>query len=268
MFLFKNGYTTRGNMKLKLYKYLPFDEGAKCLLKNGTMKFSSYDTFNDPFDCVVSYDLEEARKYISSRKDLLKAAGERIGLSPAKRLQSKGVMLKRLEHSLDNGIASNDIAKEWGVCCLSSRPDNILMWSHYADNHQGLLIEFTTDQNHVGVVTAPEYYLTAWPIEYKEIMPVRKLGVRDFDAVKEQFLCKSLDWAYEKEHRCLSHRNGPGIYPFDKKMVTKVVAGVKMTDENFIKLKQLIGEFEISAGTEIELKKAEMVKGKYQLSIV
>ncbi|MGR2823910.1 DUF2971 domain-containing protein, partial [Vibrio vulnificus] len=261
-------YTTRDSMKLKLYKYLPFNDGAKCLLKDGTMKFSSYDTFNDPFDCVVSYDLDEADKYMSSRKDLIKAAGDRIGLSPAKRLQNKGVMLKRLEHSLVSGAASNDIAKEWGVCCLSSQADNILMWSHYADNHQGLLIEFTTDQNHIGMVTNPEYYLTAWPIEYTEKMPVRKLGVRDFEAVKEQFLRKSIDWAYEKEHRCLSHRKGPGIYPFDKTMVTKVVAGVRMSDEDFIKLKQLVEQFEISAGTKVELKRAEMVKGKYQLNVV
>ncbi|MGR3033902.1 hypothetical protein ABMX69_22885, partial [Vibrio vulnificus] len=35
-------YTTRDSMKLKLYKYLPFNDGAKCLLKDGTMKFSSY----------------------------------------------------------------------------------------------------------------------------------------------------------------------------------------------------------------------------------
>ncbi|EJL6601152.1 DUF2971 domain-containing protein [Vibrio cholerae] len=255
-------------MKLKLYKYLPFDQGAKCLLKDGTMKFSSYDTFNDPFDCVVSYDLEEAENYMSSRKDLIKAAGDKIGLSPAKRLQNRRVMLKRFEHSLVNGKASRDIAKDWGVCCLSSRPDNILMWSHYADNHKGLLVEFTTDQNHIGIVTDPEFYLTAWPIEYTENMPVRKISVRDFEAVKEQFLCKSMDWAYEKEHRCLSHRNGPGIYPFDKTMVTKVIAGLKMSDADFIELKQLVAQFEADAGTRIEFKRAEMVKGKYQLNVV
>ncbi|EOX1542477.1 DUF2971 domain-containing protein, partial [Vibrio cholerae] len=259
---------TRDKMELKLYKYLPFDNGAKCLLKDGTLKFSSYDTFNDPFDCVVSYDLEEAERYMSSRKDLIKAVGDKIGLSPAKRLQNRRMMLKRLERSLINGTASSDLAKEWGVCCLSSRPDNILMWSHYADNHKGLLIEFTTNQNHAGMMTAPEYYLAAWPIEYTENMPVRKLSVRDFDAVKEQFLCKSIDWAYEKEHRCLSYRNGPGIYPFDKTMVTRVIAGVRMSEENFIELKRLVEQFEASAGTKVELKRAEMVKGKYQLNVV
>ncbi|ENM3764390.1 DUF2971 domain-containing protein [Vibrio cholerae] len=255
-------------MELKLYKYLPFDNGAKCLLKDGTLKFSSYDTFNDPFDCVVSYDLEEAERYMSSRKDLIKAVGDKIGLSPVKRLQNRRMMLKRLERSLINGTASSDLAKEWGVCCLSSRPDNILMWSHYADNHKGLLIEFTTNQNHAGMMTAPEYYLAAWPIEYTENMPVRKLSVRDFDAVKEQFLCKSIDWAYEKEHRCLSYRNGPGIYPFDKTMVTRVIAGVRMSEENFIELKRLVEQFEASARTKVELKRAEMVKGKYQLNVV
>ncbi|PMH28639.1 hypothetical protein BCU71_19980 [Vibrio lentus] len=255
-------------MKLKLYKYLPFDEGARYLLQNGTIKFSSYETFNDPFDCVVSYDLDEAEDYVSSRKDLIKKAGDKIGLSPAKRLQNKKIMLKRLERFLDSGVASSNIAKRWGVCCLSSRPDNILMWSHYADNHRGLLVEFTTDQNQVGVVTNPEYYLTSWPIKYTENMPTRSLRVRDFDAVQEQFLCKSEDWAYEKEHRCLSHHNGPGIYSFDKKMVTKVIAGVKMPKQDIHELRELVKQFEISADTHVEFKQAEMIKGKYQLNVV
>jgi hypothetical protein len=255
-------------MKLKLYKYLPFNEGAKSLFRDGTMKFSSYETFNDPFDCVVSYDLKKAEKYLSKRKDLLKAAGKQNGLSPAQRILQKSVMIKRVENALANGDASDEIARGWGVCCLSSTPDNILMWSHYADSHRGLLVEFTTDQNHEGMLTNPEFYLTAWKIKYTENMPVRDLSIRSFDAVKEQFLCKSKDWAYENEYRSLSHCRGPGIYPFDKSMVTRVVAGAKMSDENFDELKQLVEQFVKSTGIAIVLKRAEMVTGKYKINIL
>jgi hypothetical protein len=48
----------------------------------------------------------------------------------------------------------------------------------------------------------------------------------------------------------------------------KVVAGVKMSDENFTKLKQLVEQFETFSGTKIEFERAEMVKGKYQLNFV
>ena len=33
-----------------------------------------------------------------------------------------------------------------GIFSLSKVPDNILMWSHYADSHKGIVLEF--DSNH------------------------------------------------------------------------------------------------------------------------
>ena len=29
-----------------------------------------------------------------------------------------------------------------GILCLTSNPDSVVMWSHYADKHRGIVIEF------------------------------------------------------------------------------------------------------------------------------
>lgn len=36
----------------------------------------------------------------------------------------------------------NKIQKEIGVYCLTTVPDSILMWSHYANNHKGVCLEY------------------------------------------------------------------------------------------------------------------------------
>jgi hypothetical protein len=49
---------------LKVYKYLPFSDGSKYILSDGTMKFSRHSDFNDPFDCKATYDINESMQYV------------------------------------------------------------------------------------------------------------------------------------------------------------------------------------------------------------
>ncbi|HIF9075994.1 TPA: DUF2971 domain-containing protein [Photobacterium damselae] len=254
--------------KLKLYKYLPDSEGSLKVLLDGTLKFSSYDEFNDPFDCIVDYDVKSSIEYIKSRPELFKAAGDQNNLSPAKRLQMKNVMLKAIEKSLISGKLNNDISSKWGICCLSSICDNILMWSHYADNHRGFIVEFSTEQQKQGMVNNPEYYLASWPIKYSKEMPHRSLSTRDFDGVQEQFLTKSLDWEYENEYRCINHIKGAGVYKFDTSMITAVVVGVKMSEERALEIEKIVDELSLKIGKKIIFKRASMVKGKYELNVL
>ena len=37
------------------------------------------------------------------------------------------------------------VDRRFGVCALGERADSILMWSHYADEHAGICIEFDTE---------------------------------------------------------------------------------------------------------------------------
>ena len=134
-------------MKLSLYKYLAYDDGAKALIDNGTMKYSHYSEFNDPFDCVVSYDLKDSLDYYMSRKDLFKAAGDKLNYSPSERIQNKRKLLRNVEKSIVNGDFHNSILSNIGICCLSKVPDSILMWSHYANHHKGIVVEFNTYQD-------------------------------------------------------------------------------------------------------------------------
>lgn len=41
---------------IRLYKYLPFDEGSLRIITEGTIKFTLPSEVNDPFDCAPDYE--------------------------------------------------------------------------------------------------------------------------------------------------------------------------------------------------------------------
>ncbi|WP_459902584.1 DUF2971 domain-containing protein [Edwardsiella tarda] len=234
------------------------------IITDGTLKFSSRAEFNDPFDCIADYDLKQIERSLSSRDELFKVMLK--DLSPAKRISAKKRIINRMIGEEVREGYCNRIAEHWGICSLSTKNDSILMWSHYADKHQGFVVEFSTNQNENGCVDNPEYHLLSWPVEYSKRVPIRKMGDQDFSAVKDQFLYKADDWSYECEYRCLASKKGVGIHKINKKMISSVIFGVKMRSENINEVKDAIRLSGLEE--QIKLKRARMVKGKYALEIV
>jgi hypothetical protein len=88
--------------------------------------------------------------------------------------------------------------KSTGVLCLSEIADSLLMWSHYADRHRGIVIEFDADQATFNCRRGPKdefYHLRQ--VVYSEARP-STLDHHDGTTV---LLTKAPDWAYEREWR-------------------------------------------------------------------
>jgi len=258
-------------MITKIYKYVPFSEGSLCILNNGTIKYSHSNEFNDPFDCVVDYNIEETIKNISEREDLFERAAEQLGTGLDVIEEKKKIMLASLEESLTNKTPYDSVMDKIGICCFSLKPDNILMWSHYAENHKGFLVEFTTDQSNPDIVESTEKYLGGYLVEYSDKMPVRSLGLSECESSQEdlykQFLTKSAVWFYESEFRVLSLNKGPGIHQFCQNMVSAVIAGAKMGDAHIQILSDTVNNLSSKLQKNIGFSKAEMIKGKYALKL-
>ncbi|EJG0692408.1 DUF2971 domain-containing protein [Vibrio parahaemolyticus] len=250
---------------MKLYKYVPFSDGSKNILSNCTMKFSSAEEFNDPFDCVVSYDVEKSLEYALSRTDLL----ENAKMVFQGNVADEGKMIENLKSSLVSGDFTKSMTSSFGICSLSETFENILMWSHYADNHKGFVVEFETPTNFAEFLETPEYLLIAWAVQYKSDMPKVTMGKADgFEALAEQFLVKAKDWEYEQEHRCLAHIAGPGIHSFYPKLITGVIAGAKMSDADLNELQLLVKSFERKHDVSLSFKRAAKAKEQYRLEFV
>lgn len=85
-----------------------------------------------------------------------------------------------------------DISKSFflleGVISFTETRSNLLMWSHYAQKHSGLAIEFDVEN---------DFFKTIKRVRYDNIKP-NHIHPNDLENL---FFIKSDDWIYEKEHR-------------------------------------------------------------------
>ncbi|HHF3026692.1 TPA: DUF2971 domain-containing protein [Vibrio diabolicus] len=236
------------------------------VLKDQTLKFSSFDEFNDPFDCIAEYDVEASLEHFRKNPELYKQIGNAKGLSPAKRLQNKGIVDAGIKKEIESGALHHSVVKAVGILCLSHKDDNILMWSHYADNHKGFVVEFEVDSADAKYgAKAVVRTLIGYPVEYSENMPVITAAKGDFESLKKMFLTKSIDWEYESEYRVLTMDKGPGIHKFNGKLISRVIVGARASAENCAHLESLVDILRDKFGNNIVLDKATMIKGAYKL---
>jgi hypothetical protein len=94
-----------------------------------------------------------------------------------------------------------DFTKEICVCCFSKNMNEVLMWSHYADNHKGVCLEFEIDPK--------KYKGSLWEMKYDNKLTILdKVELHEDGTLKlniettGKFLStKFKNWAYEEELR-------------------------------------------------------------------
>lgn len=254
-----NGEVYFGNFK---YKYMPYGDGAKFLIENATIKFTDPREFNDPFDCMPSYSSESAMQLIETKKEIAKKAAKAMGLSPAQRIMSKGKMAANLRNAVNDGHWQDSIRRDVGVCSLTTKPCNLLMWAHYANNHTGLIAEFKNEiPSNPGLT---EEYLVAFHVSYQDTKPVIDLDKSDFN---HDLLIKGMDWKYEDEIRCLDVTRKAGIYNYRRELLESIILGCRFDPQKLIEVRELIEKVNREFGLKIKLYMAEMVKDKFKVFI-
>ncbi len=256
------------------YKYVPIDDsfkapfekkGSLSIIKDGTIRFSHPKIFNDPFDCYPDIDEKAISKAYEQDKEFFKKLGRRLNLSPAQRIQEKPKQLKKLEtapHSTD--ILNNEV----GICSLSRNPLNLLMWAHYATSHTGFVVEFSIPTESTLPVSdiMLKMLLVPFPVDYQEEKPI----VTSRGSFDKHFLTKGKTWEYEEEERVIDFIRKAGDHPYDRKRILKsVIAGMRMSDDDFAVLKNTVNEVNKELGINVTVHKAESskVKGKFALFV-
>lgn len=171
------------------YKYRDFKNIPRLLdvLKNGKLYASDFDKFNDPMDSFFEHKSEN-----------------KIFLDGMKEQKSKKKILS-----------------------LCKSPDNILMWTHYADEHRGMVIGVEiVDQN-------------VMHIKYRKELPLFDSLKRENERYKKSFLkkvltTKLLPWKYEEEVRVLSDLNEVNI------RIKEIFFGHKTSDTHINLINQCI----------------------------
>lgn len=99
------------------------------------------------------------------------------------------------------------------------------MWSHYADKHRGLVIEFDLSEERFGKVLHPVKYLP----------PTGRPSIPDphfFDHTDHRWLTfKSIEWKPEKETRLIHGFTGGQFLEFPVEAVKAIYFGIGMGEE-------------------------------------
>lgn len=204
----------QGSLPATLYCYKPVNEYTLDIFNSGTFWFSSPIGFNDPFDCKV-YPCTEST--VERVKKQLERNGETFTEESVRNLVTDEAVKK----------AVDKVMNDKGILCLTPHPDNILMWSHYADNHKGICLE-------LDVRACPEFFVYPVKVAYATEYPTFNLG-EDTNSI---YATKYKDWAYEDEIRILKDRVGK--HEFALLCLKSVIFGCCADEETKQKVKMAI----------------------------
>ncbi|RKD90463.1 DUF2971 domain-containing protein [Mangrovibacterium diazotrophicum] len=241
-----------------LYKYVNQDRVD--ILKNRKIRFTQYYNQNDPYDCTFALMPLDKEKEDAEEDDYR-----------AERAQ--------LEVYLEEKFS------QLGMLCLTEDPSNLLMWSHYAGNHKGMVIGFDTsnqffntteklyDHHYGGYDYLPtEGFGTVKSIEYLEKRKFAKIGEKI--RLHDIFFTKSVHWSYEKEYRIIKNINDfepveidSDIYllPFPINAITEIIIGAN-ADQMLYEDIRLIVQNDFK--DKVEIKKAKLKHTAFGLDYV
>ena len=286
------------NIPSSLYKYRHFETkllNPLEILKSGKIHLSAPTSFNDPFDCasqLIPGNIDQ-KFILESNPGLYK---KRFNLSDKEfngLMTSNNVIkdicrlvLRKLEQNnkkpprtdyikecekivKETSIWSSDKLRDSiNIASFSETNESILMWSHYAHNHEGFCIEYDFKKlginHHLTRFIFPVIYsqnvfdigksLSSSKKEFQDVMLNYSEGIEitdDYDESDVQMtklkfnnmllfqsaLNKSEEWTYEKEWRYLFKNENP----LEKKYFflpkpKAVYLGAKIKEDNLDKI--------------------------------
>jgi hypothetical protein len=123
---------------------------------------------------------------------------------------------------------------ESGVISFSMKNDSTLMWSHYADNHRGACLMFSSQK-------WPAMRPSLYPITYRIKRLSLKLDQKNFDdgqLYQAVILTKDQQWCYEQEWRVLGKSRGS--FSFPPEALVGIIFGYNMPDADKALLRQAV----------------------------
>jgi len=183
-----------------IYKYVSPERVLTCLpqVGNGVLRATQPVALNDPFECAVRSIFVEQ----SEEEGNLSLSEVLTSLHPVTPVREFEVAAARKKYGslFLRELFARQLSERFGVVSFGTRPDQLLMWSHYALNCSGFVIGYDVTQ--LAKLTKREGGLR--PVRYGESLP----PILDYPVLSEGNLngllsYKSSHWGYEQEWRMI-----------------------------------------------------------------
>lgn len=250
----------------KLYKYRAFNEFTDEIIIKSSLWYANPTRFNDPFDMSPSFRQKYSKREIKEHiKDFIKNC-ENTKNSPIEEQEKYRRKFENRSNTDQKFVAIRERLffeqiSSTGVVSLSKHNDSILMWSHYAENHKGLVFEFD--------YTGKKFDLHEFPhkVEYIDGYGLLSHAVSREERNKQMetiLLSKYNDWSYEGEYRIIDF-DFQGNKPFQKELLTKIIFGLRSSPEDMQSMVKLCRE---NGFEHVVFEKAEKIEGTFALKMV
>ncbi|PKP01669.1 MAG: hypothetical protein CVU11_14565 [Bacteroidetes bacterium HGW-Bacteroidetes-6] len=228
-----------------LFKYRSFkNENNLRTLFNFELFLSSTSLFNDPYEGAIPFIYDEAD--LTPDNIFLKLqemARKKYPTWPENKIHKHcfDAQQRDLFHD-ENHIKrvcedTNDfIRKNFGVLSLTSDPFNYLMWSHYANGHNGFCIGFDKHLLHKTVGGGLGHVI------YDTNIPRHKLFGDISEFYLKLLMTKSNVWEYENEYRLTKMHAANKVVKYPKEMIQKIYLGFKSSFNNRLQIIDFIKE--------------------------
>lgn len=207
-----------------LYQYRSINNFLFDSIDNNQLFLCNPFEFNDPFECRFA-EIRVTTAHLNSFIRFLKEEG--LFEKYLSNLNSSINPRVQILHNFFESI------KTMGISCFTTKADNALMWSHYANKHTGVCLEFDTLED-------INLFKDLYKVKYRNKRPAYNylkspLEIYDF------FSKKSRIWEYENEYRVIKQQMG--LHQFEKASLKRVIFGCNITTRSRNKvLKRLIGK--------------------------
>jgi hypothetical protein len=228
-----------------VYKYRNLNNNTREMIKNNTLHFANPLYFNDPFDTLINF-------YFEGDFDLLCKKFYDFGIKDYKGFAKT----LSIHNDFKEICKSNPHLINSSVTCFSENCDNILLWSHYANQHKGICLEYKTVSNDgYSCLTFDSTDIkTDHPVPMLKVNYVEK-PLEKINALFTKYFVEQLNdflstkfkiWEYENEIRCIIPNSNFKNYPnatLAKNVLTGVIFGMKVNEEEKNEIKNLVNSF-------------------------
>ncbi|MFY0482104.1 DUF2971 domain-containing protein [Flavobacterium sp. PLA-1-15] len=192
--ILKNGKALEEKLPI-LFKYLPFNNNTIASLMQGYFSLTNPADFNDPFDCNKT-------------------------------------MIVDYEHPIHLKDKVRNYFEDVGICSFSEKQNNPLMWAHYTNNYNGVMLEFQF--NDFEGFLYPERFKS---LEWRKVIYTNYVnGLHKGFPLSEAILLTSKikHWEYENEWRIIGKLGDSEnrYLPFPRDALKNIYIGHNLFDNH------------------------------------
>ena len=226
------------------------------ILTHNEIYFAKPSEFNDPFDCGFHISCEGDFQIHKSKLWKLNLALSEEEINKLTRKELEPDFIIKREQELNDTIRLE--TERRGVFSMSAKRDDLLMWSHYADCHRGICLEFETTSGKL-------FGCDLLEVHYQKPFPnISVYDNIDLEWMRKYTSTKWEDWHYEKEWRILYRETG--IQPYPPEELSGVILGARISEKNE-ENEELVRKWILESNCKPKLYRAEPLKDRFGLDI-